>query len=125
MDAELYVKILEEKLVEMKSLFRSTSAWSYLQDNDPKHTSKLAMTWFDHNRIFLLDYPSYSPDLNSIENIWGWIKKKLSKIRPKELEANILKLWDEISDDYLNNLVDSMPYRCQLVIANNGDKIPY
>jgi len=95
MDASLYTTILEDKLPEVRSLFKSTSAWWWMQDNDPKHTSNLASKWFQKNRIHLIEWPSYSPDLNPIENIWGWIKKKIGKKRPRslsELEEELIRL---------------------------------
>jgi transposase len=128
MDAKLYTKILEEKFSEVKDLFRSVSAWSWQQDNDPKHTSGLAKTWFKDKRIRLIDWPSYSPDLNPIENVWGHIKKQIARKRPRtlaELEQNLLELWNSLSKEYLMSLVASMPKRVRLIIANNGDRIPY
>jgi len=55
MDAELYTRILEEKLPEVKKLFRSVSAWSWQQDNDPKRTSSKAMLWFKNKKVRLID----------------------------------------------------------------------
>lgn len=62
MDAKMYTEILDERLMEVKGLFKSVSAWSWQQDNDPKHTSKLAMDWFMEKRVRLMEWPSYSLD---------------------------------------------------------------
>jgi len=128
MDAELYTKILEEKLPEVKKLFGSVSAWTWQQDNDPKHTSNKAMLWFKEKRVRLIDWPSYSPDLNPMENVWGYIKKEIAKKRPHtlaELEQNLLVLQNNLSDEYLGALVASMPKRVKVIIAKEGDRIPY
>lgn len=53
----------------MKARYRSTSAWTMQQDNDPKHTSNIAQQWFGNNKVHTLSWPSSSPDLNPIENI--------------------------------------------------------
>jgi transposase len=43
----------------------------FQQDNDPKHTSKLAKRFFEEKNIELLPWAPQSPDLNPIENLWS------------------------------------------------------
>lgn len=31
------------------------------------------------NNVIVLDHPSYSPDLNLIETIWGWMSMEVNK----------------------------------------------
>ena len=51
MNAEVYVQTLEESLIpSMQKLF-GEDHYSIMQDNDPKHTSKLARIYFARNRI--------------------------------------------------------------------------
>ena len=41
-----------------------------MEDNDPKHTSRKAITFFEDNSINWWRTPPESPDLNPIENLW-------------------------------------------------------
>ena len=77
-----------------------------------------------------LSHPPNSPDLNPIENIWAHIKYRLAKEHPfvtarKELEIIITHMWEEMTDDRFNNLIESMPHRITAVIAAKGGSIKY
>ena len=54
-------------------------------DNDPKHTSKNVAKWPKDNKVKILEWPSQSPDLNPIENVWAELKKHVQARRPINL----------------------------------------
>ena len=61
MDAEQYVAILEQGLLQsMKESGISECDIIFQQDNDPKHTSRRAQRWFEEQGINLLDWPAVS-----------------------------------------------------------------
>jgi hypothetical protein len=41
------------------------------------HTARMVTEWFQNQNINLLDWPS--PDLNTIENMWGLMVKTMKK----------------------------------------------
>jgi len=45
-----------------------------MQENASCHTSKLKKGWLDQQKILTMKLLTYSPDFNSIEHIWAWIK---------------------------------------------------
>ena len=74
------------------------------------------------------EWPSYSPDLSPIENIWGWLKVQVNKDLPKSVKAlkNLIKKhWNSINVDFLEPYFDSMPNRMAMLIENDGGKINY
>ena len=87
MYANQYCEILDEKVVESFEKLGIKKWQGYFQqDNDPKHTSWLATTWFSDSNIILIHWPAQSPDLNPIEPLWYHAKCKLQEyeILPKE-----------------------------------------
>ena len=73
MDARMYTYILSRCLVPF--LYRIyPNGHRFMQDNDPKHTSKHAQEFFENNSINWWRTPPESPDSNPIENLWHELK---------------------------------------------------
>ncbi|KAI6651293.1 hypothetical protein LOD99_5441 [Oopsacas minuta] len=128
LDAKLLVNILKWHLIDQAEIFHR-NRWFLVQVNDPKHISKLVKGWMSENMPkIVLEWPSQSPDLNPIENVFAILKGHDSKHHPKnlaELETSILGVWDSLSPEFLRSYWKSMKRRCQMVIDNNGNKINY
>ena len=97
MDAELFCNILETTLVPF--IREKLPDHRFMQDNDPKHTSRRAQAFFEENNINWWRTPPESPDLNPIENLWHELKFFLeSKVKPRnkqELVDGIKKFWEK------------------------------
>lgn len=126
-NSERYCSILNDFLLKTgQALY--PDGYFFVQDNAPCHKSTYSMKWLKENKVRVIEWPAASPDLNPIENLWQIIKRKVEDQEPKTIidwKNSIEKIWDETSHDLLNNLIKSMPRRCQMCIDANGDTIKY
>ena len=102
----------------------------FMQDNAPCHKTNLVMDFLRDNKIQTLDWPPQSPDLNPIENLWAIIKarryKRFGIPRTKEeLIEQMFAIWEEIDQELLDTLVDSIENRLKEVVRLGGRTTKY
>jgi len=68
----------------------------FQHDNAPWHTSRATLAYIKLKKIRLLpDWSPYSPDLNPIERVWAYIKRRLAEIVVKNgVPATLDELWE-------------------------------
>ena len=74
MDAPFYVSILENFL----TLFireKFPQGHQFMQDNDPKHTSRLAKAYMEEQSVNWWKMPASSTDINPIARVWAELKR--------------------------------------------------
>lgn len=127
MDRFMYADIVKNHMLPHGKQ-KMPRGWIFQQDNDPKHTSKHVKGYINKAKIRLMEWPSQSPDLNPIEHLWEELERQIRS----ENYQNKTQLWEVLQRKWLEipiyritTLVDSMPLRCQAVIAAKGFATKY
>ena len=126
-NANKYLEVLKEKLPIFMPILNCKI---FQHDGAPAHRAKIVSAWLRTNKIDVLpNWPGNSPDINVIENCWSLLKKKVADKHPGSIQELIdaIKLtWTtEITPEYCQQLVKSIPKRLAQIIANKGNPCKY
>ena len=106
MDSSQYQQILENNVQESVMKLKLRRGWILQQDNDSKHCSKSTNPFMQRKKYNVLDWPSQSPDLNIIENLWCDLKRAAHARKPSnltELEMFCKEEWSKIPSTTIQN----------------------
>ena len=126
MNSNMYCEILQQSMIP--SLWKLVCRAVFQHDNDPKHTSKTATALLKRLRVKVMDWPSMSPDLNSIEHLWGILKRKVEVRKVSNIHQLcdvVMEEWKSIPVATYEALVNSMPRRVKAVLDNDGGHTKY
>lgn len=99
-----------------------------VQDNAAAHAARTTQEDLQEREVSWIEWPPCCPDLKPIETVWNkmknWIQEKYTPgalTTYDTLREAVTSAWQEaISAEYLQELVDGMPARCQAVLDVNG-----
>ena len=126
MNRPKYVELLSDKL----KLYMEVHNYNiFMQDKALCHCSKVAIKFPAQNKVKVPKWPGYSPELNPIKNLSTELKNKVSERQPSsvpELAGVIKEVWvREISKEYCQSLIKSVPRRMAAAIRNKGGHTEY
>lgn len=127
MNAEEYCRILDTCLLVSANKL-CISDFIFQQDNDPKHTSSTAKEYLDIKKVKTMSWPSQSPDMNPIENIWGILKRKVELRKPtsiRSLKEIIKEEWKAVTKEQCQKLVNGMHERAFKLWSARGKHTKY
>ncbi|KAI4872079.1 hypothetical protein NFI96_008296 [Prochilodus magdalenae] len=124
MDGAMYREILANNLLPSVRALKMGRGWVFQHDNDPKNTQPGQLkSGLRRKHLKVLEWPSQSPDLNPIENLWRELKVRVAQRQPrnlKALEEICMEEWAKIPAAVCANLVKNYRKRLISVIANKG-----
>jgi transposase len=116
-------------VMEASGIFGSVDIVDWVFQHDRPKIHKAAMLLLQYLCPFVLDWPSNSPDLSLIENVWARIEYHLNNEGEwtdlASFKEEIMRIWTSVTSDpeYRANLFNSMRGRLDQCIANGGDVV--
>ncbi|HRN71343.1 MAG TPA: IS630 family transposase [Candidatus Woesebacteria bacterium] len=121
LDAPLYIDIVTEHIQEMQELYPR----GFLFQHDNLSAHKKAEVDLKRHGLNFVKFPTYSPDLSPIENLWGTLKERVRKDNPKnenQLIRSLRNNWESLTTgESLKPYFDGLYDRYMECIEINGE----
>ena len=121
-------EVLEDHVVPFMVILGEDS--TFMHNYAWPHTARIVTAYLDEVQITRFVWLARSRDLNLIKHVWDEMGRHLRKHVPaprnsRELRDILAQEWDNLPQDVIQNLIQSMPRRLQAVITARGGNTRY
>ncbi len=119
-----YVSLLNSKLLPMlPSGVREK--YCFQQDGASAHRAVVTKQFLQSSNIRVLPWPARSPDMNPMENVFGWLSKEVyaggkTYETKEDLKIGIRSAWDRLTPELMSKFAGNLPERIFDLIKANG-----
>ncbi|GFV58564.1 transposable element Tcb1 transposase [Trichonephila clavipes] len=113
MTSHIYRDVILEQHVR---LFRGAmgAEFLFMDDNARPHRANIVDECLQSENITRMNWSAYSSDLNPIQHVWDMLDRRIAALQPHltclpELQRTLLDEWCNIPQDWIDNLILSMP----------------
>ena len=130
-NAETYGDLLQHQLMPFIERTFGSPAHCILQDdNATPHRAASVERLKRKLRLRTLRWPSRSPDMNPIEHVWSFMKRKIMQLptppsNAEQLRQAMTDIWAQLPQELLSRLILSMPDRVSSLLTARGSNTRY
>lgn len=102
----------------------------FMHDNTRRHTVRIVSDYLNEVGITQMGWPARSPAMNPIEHVWDYLGRKvrqrnLAPNNVEELKSALVGEWNNLPQELIDNVIQSMGNRIQALIRARGGNTRY
>lgn len=125
-DCNAYRVIIDNHILPfVYNIHGETDQFILQEDNFGSQRALTIATYSVNEKVIHIVWPAQRPDLNPIENVWGFMKNCSRKFsvhprNPMHLNKILSDMSNSLPDSYSTNLIASMAQRIEIVSKSRG-----